>query len=84
MRILLCALAVSVGACSTPYRAGTDGLLCRGGLGEFMCSGVNASALGGDTYRIDASLNRYSSQSTLQDYLLLRAAELALENGVRY
>lgn len=56
-------------ACATPYQEAG------------MTGGVRAAALGGDVYRIEAGLNGYSSQSMVQDYLLLRAAETALANG---
>lgn len=83
VRILFGGLAmVAAASCATPYRAGSmEGFFCGGIVGELACGGVTASALGGDAYRIEASLNRYSSQSTVQDYLLLRAAEVAIERG---
>jgi hypothetical protein len=59
----------SLAACATPYQE-----IGRSG-------GVRAVALGGDTYRIEAHLNAYSSQSTVQDYLILRAAETAQQQG---
>ena len=60
---------LSLVACATPYQQGG------------FTGGVRAAALGGDHYRIEATLNAYSSASMVQDYLLLRAAETAQEQG---
>jgi hypothetical protein len=43
--------------------------------------GVVAVPLGTDLYRVEANLNQHSNQSMVQDYLLLRAAETALQAG---
>lgn len=62
-------LFVVLSACATPYQEnGFQG-------------GVRAAALGGDNYRVEANLNGYSSAGMAQDYLLLKAAETALQNG---
>ncbi|MFT3723037.1 MAG: hypothetical protein QM773_05560 [Hyphomonadaceae bacterium] len=62
-------LFVVLSACATPYQEnGFQG-------------GVRAAPLGGDNYRVEANLNGYSSASMAQDYLLLKAAETALQNG---
>jgi hypothetical protein len=66
---LVAALVCSLAACATPYQE------------SGLSGGVRAATLGGDSYRIEAHLNAYSSQSTVQDYLLLRAAETAQQQG---
>jgi len=68
-RILLAFALAALCACSTPYQS------------SGLSGGVSAAAMGNDVFRIQANLNGYSSQSMVQDYLLLRAAETALEQG---
>lgn len=65
-KVLAALLAViAVSACATGYNT----------------RGVVAVPLGRDLYRIEANLNQYSNQSMVQDYLLLRAADTAIEAG---
>lgn len=58
-------LMLGVAACATGYNT----------------RGVVAAPLGGDVYRVEANLNQYSNSAMVQDYLLLRAAETALDAG---
>jgi hypothetical protein len=66
---IIAALVWSLAACATPYRE------------SGLSGGVRAVALGGDTYRIEAYLNAYASQSTIEDCLILRAADTAQQQG---
>ncbi|MGD9979978.1 MAG: hypothetical protein AB7H66_15640 [Hyphomonadaceae bacterium] len=70
MRVFFAAIAALVTvSCATPYQQ------------SGFTGGVQALPIGRDTYRVEAALNAYSSQSMVQDYLLLRAAETAQSNG---
>ena len=70
MKQVLAALAVlSVVGCQTPYQ--DMGLM----------GGVTAAPLGGDVYRISARGNGYTDPTLIQDYVLLKAAETALQAG---
>lgn len=64
---LICVLAL--GGCQTPYQQ--SGL--RGG--------VKAEPLSDSVFRVTAAGNAYTSRSTVQDYVLLKAAETTLERG---
>ena len=62
-------LAASLAACQTAYtRNGWDG-------------GYDDIRLGPDMYRITAKGNEFTDQERTQQILLLRAAELTLQNG---
>ena len=67
--LLLC---VSVTACATRY--GDMGLL----------GGVASAPITDDTYRITAQGNGYTDPTTIQDYSLLKAAEVTLAAGKTY
>lgn len=73
---LLLLLAGLAAGCSrpTPYQAkGPDGMGPRYGFAE--------QPLAADRYRITASGNEATSRETIENYLLFRAGELALERG---
>jgi hypothetical protein len=62
-------LAVTLAACSTTY----------GKMG--LTGGVAAAPVTSDTYRISARGNGFTDATTVQDYVLLKAAETALGAG---
>ncbi|CAH1657159.1 CC0125/CC1285 family lipoprotein [Chelatococcus asaccharovorans] len=62
-------LVLGLGACATPYQE----MGFRGG--------VTAEQITGDTFRIAARGNGYTSNRTVQDYVLLKAAETAQQHG---
>lgn len=66
--VLLCAVG-ALSACSTTY----------GPMGA--TGGVAAAPIASDVYRISARGNAYTDQTTVQDYVLLKAAETALGVG---
>jgi hypothetical protein len=68
--MLVATLLLSLAACATPYQQN-----------NWFFGGVSAAPMGGDVYRIQAQLNAFSDQSRVQDYILLRAAETAREQG---
>jgi hypothetical protein len=59
-------------ACATPYQ------------GLSSVGGVDAQRISGDTYRIVARGNSFTDPATLQDYVLLKAAETALAAGATH
>ena len=61
----LCLLA----SCQTPYQE------------SGFTGGVTASPITNDTYRISARGNGYTAANTIQDYVLLKAAETTLAKG---
>jgi hypothetical protein len=61
-------LLLSLVSCATPYQQ--NGLL----------GGVEVTPLQPDTYRINARGNGFSSAARMQDFILLKAAELARGN----
>lgn len=63
------AAVLALAACATPYQE------------SGFAGGVRAEPMGGDVYRVTASLNAMSDQARLQDFLLLRAADTAIEHG---
>lgn len=69
MRGWLLAGALLISGCATRYQDMTLGL------------GVAADAMGGDVYRITALINSSNRPGDLEDFLLLRAAEAAKEQG---
>lgn len=58
---------ILLSACETTYQEGN------------FAGGVKALPITSDTYRISASGNGYTSSSTIQDYVLLKAAETTLQ-----
>ncbi len=67
---IACALAIS--GCATPYQR--DGL--RGGYNEVQ--------LDKNIFRVSFQGNGYTAPRKVTDFILLRSAELTLENGFRY
>lgn len=70
IRCTVLCLGLLMAACATPYHE-------RG----WANLGVDAAAMGGDVYRVQARLNMFSNQERAQDFLFMRAAETAQENG---
>lgn len=66
---LALSLAVTLAACSTTY----------GKMG--LTGGVEALPVTSDTYRISARGNGFTDATTVQDYVLLKAAETAIGAG---
>src|SRR5262244_560949 len=70
MRVLaVAALCVALGACSTKYQE----------MG--FTGGVAAQQVTADTWRIQARGNGYTGAATVQDYVLLKAAETTQASG---
>lgn len=67
--ILLCLALVSLAACQTPYQP------------EGLGGGYEDVRLSDDTFEIRARGNGYSTEGHTRDIILLRAAELAKQNG---
>lgn len=67
--IVILASTSALGACSTTY--GKMGLM----------GGVAAAPIANDVYRISAQGNGYTEATTIQDFVLLKAAETTLEAG---
>ena len=65
-------LAVIIGGCSTPYQS----------IG--FSGGVDGQQLTADTYRIVARGNAYTSQTAIQVYALLKAAETTRQAGATH
>ena len=61
-----------LGACATPYQK------------QGLTGGFTETQLSPETYRISFKANTLTSADQVQDFTLLRAAELTLENGHRY
>jgi hypothetical protein len=71
-RAALCAAAVMLTACATKYQdMGFSG-------------GVAAEQVTADTYRIKARGNAYTQSTTVQDYVLLKAAETTKAAGATH
>jgi hypothetical protein len=68
---LMIGMVLVVAGCQTPYKP--NGIM--GGYEEVQLSA--------DTYQITGRGNGYTSESHLQQILLLRAADLTLQNGYR-
>ena len=69
----LAGFAVAVlSACATPYQS--DG----------YSGGFRETQLAPDVYRVSFNGKAYTSQERVQDFALLRAAELTLASGARY
>lgn len=69
---LVAAAALLLAGCATEYqKSGATG-------------GFKETQLGPDLFRVSFTGNSYTSQEKVQDYALLRAAELTLESGARY
>lgn len=69
---VLAAVLVGAAACSTPY--GDRGLF----------GGVDAYPISSNTYRIVARGNGFTEHQQVEDFVLLRSAEAAIEAGYRY
>ena len=70
MRALVClVVALAASACSTKYHD----------MG--LTGGVAAQQMTADTFRIIARGNGYTSSTTVQDYMLLKAAETTKQAG---
>lgn len=69
--VLIAALFLTPQAHAGPF----DVLLC----GPYK--GVSAAAIGADTYRVSAALNRCFDAGAVQDRVMLKAAEIARDNG---
>jgi len=70
MRIIgLIVIGLALASCATPYAA--NGLL----------GGYSETALAEDVYRITFKGNAYTSAERVQDFALMRAAELTIEKG---
>jgi hypothetical protein len=66
------AVMITVSACATSYQS--DG----------FSGGFKETQLGPDIYRVSFNGNAYTSRERVQDFALLRAAELTLQSGARY
>ncbi|MGN6148778.1 MAG: CC0125/CC1285 family lipoprotein [Rhizomicrobium sp.] len=68
-QIAICVFCASLFACSTPYQE--SGLL----------GGVHATQIDADTIQIVGKGNGFTSASTIQNYVLLKAADETLAHG---
>jgi hypothetical protein len=71
MRLIALALVVLLGACETPYQD-------MGFMG-----GVDELQLSDTTYRIIARGNDFTTSDRVQDFVLLRASQIALQRGYK-
>lgn len=72
MRLLVgivSALSIALSGCATKYQE----------MG--LTGGVSAAPITDDTFRISARGNGYTNQATVQDYVLLKAAETTVQSG---
>ena len=71
---LVCSILIvlSVAGCATPYQS------------ESYSGGFRETQLAPDVYRVSFNGNAYTSNDRVQDFALLRAAELTLRSGGRY
>ena len=65
--------ALATGACQTSYKSNNNGIGLTGG--------VQAEAVTPDLYRIEARGNGFTSKGRVQDFVMLKAAEITLANG---
>ena|SRR5271155_802808 len=65
------AAALTLAACATPYT--------QNGMG--FTGGVEAQMITDDTARISARGNAYTDQSRIEDFVLLKSAQTALDHG---
>lgn len=65
----LLAVAMLLAGCATTYHE------------TGLTGGVSASQIAADTYRISARGNGYTDATTIQDYMLLKAAETTVAAG---
>lgn len=72
MKIAGILLAAALAGCATPYQD-------LGALG-----GVSAAQTGKDTFRISARTNAYTDPAAAQDFVLMKAAETAQQNGATH
>jgi hypothetical protein len=78
--ITLIALSISLSAlaaCQTPYEE-------RSAFGTWFLGGVHAERVDATTAKIIAQGNAYTSSSTIDNYIMLRAAEETLKDGFKY
>jgi hypothetical protein len=68
---LFLAAALALVGCATPYT--------ENGIG--LTGGVEAQMITDDTARISARGNAYTDQARIEDYVLLKAAQTALDHG---
>jgi hypothetical protein len=72
VRIAVAALLLLAGACATEYqKSGATG-------------GFKETQLAPDVFRVSFTGNAFTSAERVQDFALLRAAEITLENHARY
>jgi hypothetical protein len=69
MRIAIALIATVLAACSTPYQE----------MG--FTGGVSAQQMTSETFRISARGNGYTDATSVQDFLMLKAAETTTQNG---
>lgn len=72
MKSIGCIVILALAGCATPYQR--DGL--RGGYNEVQ--------LDRNVFRVSFQGNAYTAPRKVTDYILLRSAELTLENGFKY
>ncbi|GJD61869.1 CC0125/CC1285 family lipoprotein [Methylobacterium frigidaeris] len=65
--------ALATGACQTSYKSNSTGIGLTGG--------VRAEAVTPDLYRIEARGNGFTSKGRVQDFVMMKAAEITLANG---
>lgn len=71
-RFIAVAILFFIAGCATPYQE------------SGLSGGVVASAITTDTYRISARGNAYTDAATVQDYVLLKAAETTTAAGATH
>lgn len=71
-KILFISIVLLLQACATTYQR-------MGFLG-----GVNSKPMTKDIFIVEAKGNSFTSESTIEDYLLLKAAETTIENKAKY
>lgn len=72
MKALCLLVCLALAGCATPYQE-------MGALG-----GVNAAQTGKNTFRISARTNAYTDPAAAQDFVLMKAAEIAQQNGATH
>ena len=64
---------MTTAACQTSYKSNSNGIGLTGG--------VRAEAVTPDVYRIEARGNGFTSKGRVQDFVMMKAAEITLANG---
>lgn len=79
-RLILAGLLLTLAACGnpTPYQAAPEGQ-----SGQIV-DGYSDNGIADDRYRVTFSGNFLTARETVEDYLLLRAAQVALRRGYDY